>query len=100
MANFTLAFHILAREEVSDAYQNYESRRSGLGDSFLESLDEIFDLIIENPNLFPIDFEEVRKAPIRKFPFTVYYEVVEEEVFVYSVFHQSREPSIWHKRMQ
>jgi plasmid stabilization system protein ParE len=100
MANFTLAFHVLAREEVSDAYQYYESRRPGLGDSFFESLDEIFDLIAENPNLFPVDFEEVRKAPIKKFPFTIYYEMVEAEIFIYSVFHQSQEPSVWHKRMQ
>lgn len=101
MPNYTLEFHVLAREEVSDAYLYYESQKSGLGDNnFLESLDDIFNLILDNPNLFPKDFEEVRKALLKKFPFTIYYEVVEEQIFVYSVFHQSRNPEVWQRRVQ
>lgn len=100
MPNYTLEFHLLAREEVSDAYQYYENQKPGLGDDFFEALDHIFDLILDNPNLFPKDFEEVRKATLKKFPFTIYYEVVEDQIFVYSVFHQSRNPVDWQRRVQ
>ena len=100
MPNYALKFHLLAREEVSDAYLYYENQKLGLGDNFLENLDDIFNLILDNPNLYPKDFEEVRKALLKKFPFTIYYEIVEEQIFVYSVFHQSRNPENWRQRMQ
>lgn len=41
MAKFTLRFHDLAREEVRDAYQYYESKRAGLGEQFLEEVDKV-----------------------------------------------------------
>ncbi|GJM16894.1 MAG: hypothetical protein DHS20C13_22210 [Thermodesulfobacteriota bacterium] len=100
MANHTLGFHPLAREEVREAYQFYESRKSGLGDLFFRSLDDLFLQILDNPNLYPQDFETIRKAPLRKFPFTVYYEVIDDQVLVYSVFHQKRNPEEWLGRVQ
>ena len=99
MPNYTIQFHRLVRDEVSDAYRYYQSQKPKLGDTFLEALDDIFNQIIDNPDLFPRDFEEVRKALLRKFPFSVYYEVIEEQIFVYSVFHQSRHPENWKNRL-
>jgi plasmid stabilization system protein ParE len=99
MPNYNLKFHLLAREEVSDAYHYYENQKSGLGDEFLLALDEVFVLIVENPKLFQKDFDKVRKALLKKFPFSIYYEVFEKRVFVYSIFHQSRNPEDWQKRV-
>ncbi|MEN0003939.1 MAG: type II toxin-antitoxin system RelE/ParE family toxin [Bacteroidota bacterium] len=98
MPNFQLRFHSLAREELREAYQYYETQQVGLGDRFFEELDRIFDLIVDNPKLFAVDFEEIRKAPIQTFPFTIYYEAQDNDVFVYSVFHQGREPGSWKGR--
>lgn len=98
MPNFTLSFHLLAREEVSDAYQYYEAQKAELGNTFLAALDDALNLILENPKLHPIDFENIRKALLKKFPFTIYYEAIEDRIFIYSVFHQSRNPSIWQYR--
>lgn len=100
MANYTLAFHPLVQEEVRDAYLFYESRKTGLGDEFIDALDQHLHLISDNPNLFAVDFKEVRKAPLKRFPFSVYYEIYEDEIFVYSVFHQSRKPKDWKERTQ
>jgi plasmid stabilization system protein ParE len=99
MANYVLAFHTLAREEVREAYQYYESEQKGLGQQFIDKLDALFNLLLENPHLFAKDFEEVRKAPMKKFPFSVYYEIVGDKIFVYSVFHQSRKPEDWKRRV-
>ena len=98
MPNFTLSFHFLAREEVSDAYQYYETQRAGLGDTFLATLDDALNLILENPSLHPIDFENIRKALLKIFPFSIYYETIEDKIYIYSVFHQSRNPTIWQDR--
>ena len=100
MPNYSLQFHRLVRDEVSDAYRYYQSQKPKLGDTFLEALDDIFNQIIDNPNLFPRDFEGVQKALLRKFPFSIYFEIIEEQIFVYSVFHQSRNPESWQERVQ
>lgn len=100
MANFTFTFHPLVQGEVRDAYQFYDSRKSGLGDEFIDALDQILHLISENPNLFAVDFKEVRKAPLKRFPFSVYYEIYEDQILIYSIFHQSRKPEGWKERTQ
>lgn len=87
MPNYTLQFHRLVRDEVSDAYLYYQNQKSTLGDAFLEALDDIFNLILDNPYLYLVEFEQVRKALLQKFPFSIYFEIVEEQILVYSVFH-------------
>lgn len=100
MANYTLAFHPSAGGEVRDAYRYYEDKKPGLGDEFIDALDDLFNLITDNPNLFAFDFNKVRKSPLKRFPFSIYYEVFEDRIFVYSVFHQSRNPEVWKGRVQ
>lgn len=100
MPSYILQFHRLVRDEVSHAYQYYQNQKPKLGDTFLEALDDIFNQIIDNPNLYPVDFEQVRKALLQKFPFSIYFEIVEEQIFIYSVFHQSQDPDKWRVRVQ
>lgn len=100
MPKYILEFHALAQEEVKDAYLYYESNSPGLGDKFLDSLDTLFDLISENPKLYSTDFNEIRKAPLKKFPFSIYYEIVGDKILVYSVFHQKRNPDDWKGKAQ
>ncbi len=100
MPNYILQFHPLAQEEVKEAYLYYQDKQLGLGDRLLDSLDHLFDLILGNPQLFAKDFQEIRKGPLEKFPFTIYYEISGNEIFVYSVFHQRRNPDAWKRRTQ
>ncbi len=49
--NYALVFRPEVREEVDEAYTWYESQQLGLGDEFLDCIDEMLDRICQMPEL-------------------------------------------------
>ncbi|MEG4811415.1 hypothetical protein QUA82_27250 [Microcoleus sp. F8-D3] len=52
--NYALVFRPEVREEVDEAYSWYESQQLGLGDDFLDCVDEILDRICQMPESYPL----------------------------------------------
>lgn len=94
----TYQLHSLARKELMDAVDWYENERKGRGAKFFIAYLTTLKLILANPMGFSTDFDEVRKAHIQKFPYTIYYGVTGNNVFVYAVFHHKRAPETWKDR--
>ncbi|MGD0693836.1 MAG: type II toxin-antitoxin system RelE/ParE family toxin [Terriglobia bacterium] len=94
-------FTILPQAEldVSDATAWYEERRGGLGDEFLGELDSILQRVIKSPFQFPEIKVDVRRALLRRFPYSVYFRVTTEIVELIAVLHQHRDPRTWEKRI-
>lgn len=88
-----------AQAELADAAAWYERQRAGLGDSFTEAVQEVIDEIAANPLRYADVFNDVREAQISAFPsYCVYYQSRGNRVVVISVFHTSRDPSVWQSR--
>jgi len=81
-----------ANIEIIEAYGYYEVKRIGLGEEFLEHLDLYFDRITANPEHFPQKRKPYREAFIKRFPFLIIYEIIEQKVIVYSVFNTWQNP--------
>lgn len=81
----------IARNEINDAYLWYEEQSAGLGDKFLKALSRAFSAIQKSPSGYE-QFDRHRQYPLKKFPFTILYEVTEETLYVDAVFHTSRNP--------
>lgn len=81
-----------ARSEVIAAYQYYERARSGLGEIFINHLENCFDRIVSNPLQFPMKKSPYREALVSKFPFLIIFELQEKDIIVYSVFNTLRNP--------
>ncbi|MCB0581491.1 MAG: type II toxin-antitoxin system RelE/ParE family toxin [Phaeodactylibacter sp.] len=96
----TLRFHDLAREEVRDAYQYYESKRPGLGDEFLEEIDKVIQRTLDSPEIYPVEFGEARKGVVRKFPYIIIYTVLDQSIFIVSVFNTDQDTSAWKRRVK
>ena len=93
---------IIAPEAIEDlvqAYDWYESQRVGLGEEFLSCVDAAIESIRRFPEMFAIAFESYRRALVRRFPFAIFYEHSESVVPIYCVFHTSRDPNKWHRRL-
>jgi toxin ParE1/3/4 len=88
-----------ARTEFDEAYDWYEGQRSGLGEKFAEAVQRVLDRIAVLPQMHGKVFGEVRKALVSGFPYCVYYHAESTEVRVIAIFHTSRDPSIWQKRV-
>ena len=67
--------------------------------SFEEEIDSTFGLISDRPELYQTVESTVRRAPVRKFPFSVFYRILPEWIEVVAVMHQSRDPRTWQRRV-
>ena len=89
---YKLIFRDKAVFEMEDAYEYYESKSKDLGNKFLLVLQKYFDKIEQNPKHFSCRFNNIREAYIIKFPFVILFEIHDEEIIIYSIFHTSRNP--------
>jgi plasmid stabilization system protein ParE len=87
-----------AQEDVDTAYAGYEQRQTGLGERFLEQLRRRVEVIQDNPQSYAVPRDEVRAAPLRRFPYVVYFRFEAGTAFVLAVLHGRRDPQVWISR--
>ncbi|QEL13967.1 type II toxin-antitoxin system RelE/ParE family toxin [Limnoglobus roseus] len=87
-----------AEDELQEGYDFFENQRLGLGDDFVAEVEGVFRRISVSPKLHAIVYKDVRKAVVPQFPYCVYYLAEPKEVAIVSVFHTSRDPSVWQGR--
>lgn len=95
-----LAFLPPAAQDVARALRWYERQRTGLGADFVEELARLLALVAASPSLFPVIHRGTRRALLRRFPYLVFFRVLEDSVIVVAVFHSSRDPRRWADREQ
>lgn len=88
-----------AKEDTLKAYFWYEKQRKGLGKIFQESLDSKLKSIRELPGSSSYIFENIRSAKTKRFPYNIIYRIVESQIQVVAIFHSSRNPDEWKKRI-
>jgi plasmid stabilization system protein ParE len=86
-------FHPAARAELIGARDWYERAQSGLGDAFVSEVERIVALVQEHPNRFPFHADGVRRASLRRFPFSIIFEDVSGIRYIWAVFHHRRDSS-------
>ncbi|MBO3462015.1 type II toxin-antitoxin system RelE/ParE family toxin [Aetokthonos hydrillicola Thurmond2011] len=96
--NYALVFRPEVRDELDEVYNWYESQQLGLGDQFLDCIDETLNFICLLPESYPVVYRDVRRAVVKRFPYAVYYRIISSRVIVTAVFHGSRNPKGWQKR--
>jgi plasmid stabilization system protein ParE len=95
-----LIFTPEAAQDISEAYDWYEERRSGLGEEFLSRLDACLQSVLRNPEMYPVVHESYRRGLLRQFPYGVFYEYEENNATIWAVFHTARNPEKWRQRLR
>jgi plasmid stabilization system protein ParE len=49
--------------------------------------------------MYRVVHESYRRAVVRRFPYVVFYEHLDNTIIVYSVFHCSQDPKKWRSRL-
>ncbi len=94
MGKFQIVILDKAFQEIENARDFYENNQINLGTSFTKEVFSILEILESNPLLFPVKFNNMREALIKKFPFVVIFEVLpNDEIIVLSVFHFRRNPN-------
>jgi toxin ParE1/3/4 len=66
---------------------------------FVARVMQIIDTITDHPQRYPVAFEDVHEAMVSRFPYCLYYRVKTDRAIVLAVFHTSRDPAVWQKRV-
>jgi plasmid stabilization system protein ParE len=93
-----LVFRNAAQAEFDEAAAWYESRQEGLGADFVHEIQHVLESIAEQPKRYPIVSADIREAPVRRFPYCIYYRAKADRAVVLAVFHTSRNPAVWQSR--
>ncbi|KIQ23024.1 hypothetical protein RT99_05085 [Flavobacterium sp. MEB061] len=85
--------------DVEDVVIWYEKQRIGLSYDFELCLEAGLDEISRNPNAFQKKYKNVKIRFISRFPYGIHYRFEKDEIVVIGVFHTSRSPKNWSKRL-
>jgi plasmid stabilization system protein ParE len=88
-----------AQDDVAAARDWYEQQRAGLGEEFVEVVDDLLARLAATPEMHQIVLRDVRRAKLRRFPYVVYYRVLPDRVEVLAVLHGRRNPGVWQSRV-
>ncbi len=93
-----LEFRSIAQAEFDQAARWYESQRIGLGQVFVDAVQQVLEIIATHPRHHPLVDGDVRGALVPHFPYSIYHRIKPDRVVIVAVFHASRDPSIWQER--
>jgi plasmid stabilization system protein ParE len=87
-----------ASQDVEEARDYLEVQQPGLGQTFLDRVNETLGNIGAMPEMYGVVWRNVRAARLRQFTYVVYYRVHADRVEVLAVMHGSRRASAWRSR--
>ncbi|HBB87208.1 MAG TPA: hypothetical protein DC047_06300 [Blastocatellia bacterium] len=96
--NLPIVIRPSAATEIEAAYRWYERQRPGLGEEFLEAVNNMIAVIVGHPERFPIVHRNTRRVLLSRFPFSILYRVKVGHVVVVACFHSRRNPRLWKVR--
>jgi plasmid stabilization system protein ParE len=96
----SLIFTEKAEEDLDDAYHWYEEQEPGLGKEVIRCIDAKIANINRHPLHHPVvQNENIRRALVNRFPFSIYFEIEEELITIFAILHQRRSPGYWKSRI-
>ena len=95
-----IIFHTDAAEEMQAAAGYYAVRTPGLGDVFLDEIEQGLQRIQQFPQVWPIYEGAYRRYLVQRFPYGIIYRLDPETIFTIAVAHLHRHPDYWKNRAQ
>jgi plasmid stabilization system protein ParE len=96
--NRRVRFRPEAEAEIGEAVDWYEARSPGLGAEFLRSLDGAVAGVEREPLSHAVVYASARRAVLRRFPYSLIYEISRDEILIVACIHGRRDPKRWQER--
>ena len=89
-----------AKRDLTHARDWYDLQRAGSGLRFIKEFGRTLKSICQSPDSYPI-FSELpfRFAMLKRFPYSVLYEVRNNTVLIYGVLHNAMDEARWLNRL-
>ena len=98
MKPYQVEFLKAAKLDLRHAKNWYNIERENLGTEFLSEIEKLLTHIQTNPEQFPKNRNEIRKAVLKRFPYCLFFALKSNKIKIIAVFHNSRNPIIWQTR--
>ncbi len=87
-----IKFHQAAKNEFFAARDYYDDLVYGLGKIFINETERYFEIIKSNPLAYPIIKKNVRKAVMKKFPYSILYRLESNKIYILAIANNKRKP--------
>lgn len=84
-----------AKQDVSAAFDWYKERSAKAANSFRAEVLSVFDLIAQDPSRWGRSEEAVHRFVMKRYPYTVYFEIDKTAIRILAVGHHRRLPGHW-----
>jgi plasmid stabilization system protein ParE len=88
----TVRYTAAARAEIREAATYIEAQRTGFGRAFIAEIQRIENLLRDNPEGYQAVNGPMRRAPLRRFRYGLFYVVEDKGVRVLACLHLHRWP--------
>lgn len=88
-----------ALAEFNEAQAYYALIDAELGEAFAESVRQGLRLVLAQPASGRIEFEDVRRVILKRFPYKLLYIIEVDHLLVVAVAHRRRQPEYWFNRV-
>ena len=97
---FRVAYEEQVELDLISAVSYYNDQQKGLGARFFKEYLGQLNHIKRNPFEFQFRYDEIHAAPLKVFPFLIFYIVEDDLIIILSVIHSSQNPENWPKKPQ
>lgn len=97
-------WHPLAKRELFEASAFYDEESEGLGEIFLDAIQQGLDLLKVQPRVGRKVLHETRRFVVARFPYSIIYRIDKGSrehqlhLFILAVAHHKRRPRYWAHR--
>lgn len=98
MTRFSVVILPAAEAELRAAFLWYFERSPLAADAFRTEVFDAIDRLGQRADMWAGDGDGVRRCFLRRFPYTICYEVEGDVATVLAVAHQRRRPGYWRQR--
>ena len=93
-----VVYRLAAARDIEKARAWYETERSGRGGRFQLAVEALVQVIGDHPDAFPVVRANVRRAFVSRFPYALYYQLLDDETLeVIACLHTRRHPRTWER---
>ena len=88
-----------AEEEMTEASVFYDEASRGLGEDFLDDIQQAIDRVYEYPQIGEVVPSGLRRLLLHRFPFSIIYSEETDAILVIAIAHHARRPGYWQSRV-
>jgi len=90
MLRFDLKIQEIAQQDIDESADWYRQRGVSLSSRFLKEIRRKLAFITINPYLYPVIYRTYHQAVLQKFPFALYYYILDNQITIIGCLHTSR----------